>query len=186
LRDQHGVGVGLYPEVTVSRAIRTFLPLNGDAPAIVARFTTDPSRWLPHARRVGPDRWSVPVAGLGIDRPVELAVGTPWSLGGTWWRTFSWRPLPSPGDPVPVDRLLPVLDAELGLVVQGARHLTLVLDGRYHPPGGAVGAAIDAVALGRVARRTVESVLETIADGLRDTGPGVARAAVTNGQGRAS
>jgi hypothetical protein len=170
----------------VSRAIRTFLPLDGDVTSTVARFTTDPSRWLPHARHVGPDRWAAPVAGLGIDRPVEIAVGSPWCLGSTWWRTFSWRPLPSPNDPVPVDRLLPVLDAELGLVVQGSRQLTLVLDGRYQPPGGAVGAAIDAVALGRVARRTVEATLEAIADRLREPRQDVARTSVTNGQGRAS
>ncbi len=165
------------------RAIRTFLPINGEATATVARFTTDPSGWLPDARRVGPDRWTAPVTGLGIDRPVEIVVGSPWCLGTTWWRTFSWRPLPTSYDPVPVDRLLPVLNAELGLVVQRIGHLTLVLDGRYHPPGGAVGAAIDAVALSRVARRTVAVTLRAIADGLRD--PAV-QDPVTSAPGRAN
>jgi hypothetical protein len=145
----------------MSRSLRHFLPLEIDA--VLARdvFTGDPERWLPGARRVGRDRYAIEVGTSSFGRPVTATIGEPWHVGSTWWRTCSWEPDDSDGDVAPVSRLLPRLDAELGLAIRDGR-ATLLLDGRYDPPGGRLGDAVDAVALNRVARVTVERLLAAI------------------------
>jgi hypothetical protein len=146
----------------MSRSLRHFLPLEVDPVAATALFTGDAERWLPRARQVGPARYAIEVGTDTIERPVTVTVGEPWHVGSTWWRTCSWEPIAASGDTTPVTRLLPTLDAELGLTVRDGR-ATLLLDGRYDPPGGRLGDAVDAVALGRVARVTVERLLAEVA-----------------------
>jgi hypothetical protein len=146
----------------VPRTIRTFLPVVGDAAALADAFTGDPGRWLPSARRDGPDRHLLTLHAGSFTRTVTATLGSPWRAGATRWRTLAWDPVPELGDAAPVDRLLPSLDGELGLHLQPAGRVTLVLDARYHPPGGPVGAAVDLVALHRVARGTVERFLEDV------------------------
>ncbi len=147
----------------MSRDLSQFLPVPGDGSAAVDRFLEDPGSWLPEARHAGQDRWLVPVAGGPLRRTVEVTVGDPWQVDHTWWRRWSWRPVPDVGDVVALDRLLPVLDGELGVTVTGGGQVTVVFDGRYVPPGGPLGEAIDVVALGRVARRTIDRVLADVA-----------------------
>lgn len=152
------------------RTIRTFLPLAGDPDALLAAFTGDPQRWLPGARREGLEQYHFAVSGGAVTRTVSASIGAPWHNrpsgnrrdGQTCWRSMCWEPVGDDGEPTTVDRFLPSLDGELGLHVAGPDRLTLVLDGRYEPPGGAVGAAADALALGRIARTTVQQVLAEI------------------------
>jgi hypothetical protein len=149
----------------MSRSLRSFLPLAIDADAAVAAFRADPNLWLPDARHVGADRWVIDVGPAGWTRPVTLTLGRPWQVGRTWWRTCSWEPMSVASDGA-VPRLLPCLEAELGLAARPSGHVTLLLDGRYDPPGGRLGEVIDAVALGRVATATVEQLLRDIVRGL--------------------
>jgi hypothetical protein len=149
----------------MSRSLRSFLPLDADPEAAVAAFRGDPQVWLPDARHVGLDRWIVEVGPAGWSRTVALTLGSPWKVGRTWWRTFCWEPTTAAGDTG--TRLLPRLDAELGLAVRPSGHSTLLIDGRYDPPGGILGEAVDAVALGRVATATVERMLREITSRLR-------------------
>ena len=149
------------------RSVRSFLPVGPLLGDPVPTFTGDPGRWLPAARHAGPDRWQLDVTGLGIDRPVEVVIGDAWHVGSTWWRALRWTPLADTGDALAVERLLPSLDAELGLTKGGDAGHTLVLDGSYDPPGGMVGEALDAVALGRLARRTIRGLLAAVAQNLR-------------------
>jgi hypothetical protein len=104
------------------------------------------------------------VSGPGTTRRVHCHVGAPWRTGSTLWRALTWDPGPDPADPVPVERLLPRLEAELGLVA--SEPACLVLDGSYAVPGGPVGEFIDAIALHRVARRTAASFLARLAGAL--------------------
>lgn len=154
----------------MSRSLRSFLPLDADPDAAIAAFRGDPQVWLPDARHVGPDRWVLEVGPAGWSRSVALTLGAPWKVGRTWWRTFCWEPTTGSGDAAG-SRLLPRLDAELGLAVRPSGHATLLLDGRYDPPGGFLGDAVDAVALGRVATATVERLLRSITLRLRDDVP---------------
>lgn len=147
----------------MARSVRTFLPLVGDPTALSSAFDADPQRWLPGARRDGPDTWTLSLRARNLSRLVRASIGHPWRVGGTQWRTISWDPIAEDGDPAAVDRLLPSLDGELGLHLEASGRITLVLDARYQPPGGMFGEAVDAVALNRVARSTVERFLEELA-----------------------
>lgn len=146
----------------MSRFLRHFLPLEADADGVGEVFAGDPERWLPDARHVGMDRWSLEVGTDAMSVPVIVTIGAPWHVGSTWWRSWSWEPLPAAAEGASMARLLPNLDAELGLSARDGRP-TLLLDGRYDPPGGRFGDAVDAVALGRVARVTVERLLADVA-----------------------
>jgi hypothetical protein len=72
-----------------------------------------------------------------------------------------WEPASVPSDAVPVERLLPTLQAELGVVVSDTT--SLVLDGVYDVPGGPLGELVDAIALHLVARRTATGFLAELA-----------------------
>lgn len=141
------------------RSVRAFLPVTGDPTALRRAFVGDPGRWLPDARRTGPDSWLMTVRAGALARTVEARLGIPWRTGGAQWRAISWDPAPTDGTS---DRLLPSLDGELGLhLLDGV--VTLILDARYRPPGGPVGSALDGVALRRVARGTAERLVADLA-----------------------
>lgn len=149
----------------MSRSVRSFLPVAGDPGQLRRAFTGDPGRWLPGARAKGPEVWTVTLRAGSWSRNVDLHLGAPWRVGEGQWRTLSWEPVAHDGEPGAVDRLLPSLEGELGLhVLDGIT--TMVLDGRYTPPGGPVGTALDGVALQRVARTTVERLLADLASHL--------------------
>jgi hypothetical protein len=149
----------------MTRSVRSFLPVPGDPAQLCRAFADDPTRWLPDARQVGPELWTVTLRAGSWSRNVDLHLGAPWRVGGSQWRDLTWTPVSEDGEPGPVDRLLASPEGELGLhVLDGIS--TLVLDGRYTPPGGPVGSAIDGVALQRVARTTVERLLADLASRL--------------------
>lgn len=144
------------------RSVRTFLPAVGDPAALARAFDGDPQRWLPAARQEGSDSWRITAQAGSLSRPVLATVGSPWRAGRTRWRTLRWDPVHDEGGTTGLDRFLPSLDGELGLHLRRGGPSTLLLDARYHPPGGSVGAAVDALALSRVARDTVERFLEEV------------------------
>lgn len=160
----------------MERTIRIFLPVQGDPSATLAAFRDEPIRWLP-AGRLGERGLTSTVRAGGMSRNVLVRVGDPWVVGATHWRSLRWDPLGDDEGPGRTDRLLPAFDGELGLHVleQGSPpgptkpgRITLILDGRYVPPGGSVGAAIDGVAMGRVAQRSLERFLEDLAANLQE------------------
>jgi hypothetical protein len=162
----------------VASSVRTFLPLVGSPTALVTAFDGDPGRWLPIARHEGPNTYTLTLRAGTLRRDATATVGSPWRVGSTHWRTLAWDPVADDGEPSAVDRLLPSLDGELGIHVESGGRVTLVLDARYRPPGGMLGLAVDAVALRRVARGTVERFLEDVtarlgAEALLSEGAGV-------------
>lgn len=147
----------------MTRTVRTFLPVIGEPGPLVASFVGDPQRWLPNSRRDGPDHVVFNVTAGSLARPVRTTIGAPWKHGETHWRSISWDPVDPEGNPGPFDRFLPSLDGELGLHVASGARTTLLLDARYRPPGGAMGLAADTIALGRVARSSIEQIVAEIA-----------------------
>jgi hypothetical protein len=147
----------------VSRSIRTFLPVPAEPAAVATAFGGDPLRWLPQARREGPGRYVMVLHAGALTRAVTARLGQPWRAGSTQWRAVTWDPLAEVGEPAPTERFLPSFDGELGLHLQRGGRITLILDGRYRPPGGALGAAADVALLHRVARSTTERFLEDVA-----------------------
>lgn len=136
-------------------SVRTFLPVAGDAAALAAAFDGDPDRWLPASTVGDGGRRRFTVHAGSMHRVVSASIGAPWRAGSTRWRALAW-------DPIEDDRLLPSLDGELGLHLEPSGRATLVFDARYQPPGGMIGAAVDAVGLRRVARATVQRFLEHV------------------------
>lgn len=150
----------------MARELRVFQPLDGAADALGAVFEGEVRAWLPGARADG-DAAVMTVRAGGLERRVRVALGDPWHAARTTWRSLSWEPLAGEGQGTHPVRVLPTLDGELGLHVDDAQRATLVLDARYQPPGGLLGAALDAVALHRVARVTGEHLLQDVGTALR-------------------
>jgi hypothetical protein len=130
---------------------------------VATAFGADPLRWLPQGRREGPGRFLLVLHAGALTRTVRARVGQPWKAGPPSGGRSSGTRSVTPRSPRPSDRFLPSFDGELGLHVQRDGRITLILDGRYRPPGGALGAAADAALLHRVARGTTERFLEDVA-----------------------
>jgi len=174
----------------MARELRTFQPLEGPAGALAAAFTRDPADWLPDPTREpttahtsdattdegadtaapaapgGDDAWVFAVHAGSLARRVRATIGQPWHATRTAWRSVSWEPVSVSDEQTAINRLLPPLDGELGIHVDESGRATLVFDARYLPPGGFLGAAVDAVALHRIARQTGQRFLEDVAVGL--------------------
>jgi len=150
----------------MARELRTFQPLEGPAVALSSAFAVDPGAWLPEATTDADGAWLFSVHAGSLTRRVRATIGQPWHATRTSWRSVSWEPLYVTEDQTSVSRMLPPLDGELGIHVDESGRATLVLDARYLPPGGLLGAAADAVALHRLARQTGQRFLEDVGVGL--------------------
>ncbi len=69
--------------------------------------------------------------------------------------------------------LFPALDADILIMPTGERSSKLRLTGSYRPPLGALGSALDAAILHRVARATVRAFLNRLVAGITSSGPPV-------------
>lgn len=142
----------------MTRHIFQTCPTAGDPAAVRRAFLDDPGSWLPHpARPLGNASWEVLLEAGPVSRRVAMSVGPPWDLGEMTWRILSWQP----DEETAFDRLLPAFSGEIGFRAEPPG--TLVVEGHYAPPGGAVGAAADAFALGRVADTTVHGLVVAVA-----------------------
>lgn len=151
----------------MGRQLTVFLPVPGDTRLLGAALLRRPEEWLPDgAVPRGPGVWDVPLRGAGMTRTVACTVGDPWQTGEGSWRTLRWEPVPEEGDVVPVERLLPVFNGELGLATSHGGPASLVLAGTYEVPASVVGQFVDAVLLARVARQTATVLLAEISHGL--------------------
>ena len=150
----------------MARELRTFQPLEGSAGALTAAFATDPADWLPEASPDQSGSLAFDVHAGSLSRRVRARIGLAWHVTRTSWRSVSWEPVTVTDEQTSVSRMLPALDGELGIHVDESGRATLVLDARYQPPGGLLGAAADAVALHRLARQTGQRFLEDVGVGL--------------------
>jgi hypothetical protein len=154
----------------LSTQVSAFQPVQGRPALLREPFLGEPD-WLPQANQIGEGRWTMRVRGGRVSRQVVVQVGDPWTAGSTTWRALSWDPVEldesERASSRLTDRLLPSFDGELGIDLR-EHASSLVLDGRYQPPGGRVGAAIDSVALHRLARTTVERLLADVAAALTE------------------
>lgn len=130
--------------------------------AATAAFATSPQGWLPGQPRRNGLTWQAEVRLGRLRRPVHAVVGELWTDGPDRWRSLSWTPLAADTHPPSRDPRLPAFSGVLGLRVTGAGPATLLLQGRYDPPGGSVGSALDTLLLRHLAQRTAEDLLADI------------------------
>jgi hypothetical protein len=150
----------------MARELRTFQPLEGPADALATAFSAEPAMWLPDTQQDASGALLLVVHAGSLARRVRATFGQPWHVPRTSWRSISWEPVTVTDEQTSINRLLPALDGELGIHIDESGRATLVLDARYLPPGGFVGAAVDAVALHRLARQTGQRFLEDVGVGL--------------------
>jgi hypothetical protein len=115
--------------------------------------------WGRGVARVGP-AGAVP----GLSRLVEVRFQNLAIRGGMAVMVLRWEAAGSGGG------LFPVLDADIALSRSGQSQTLLVLTGAYRPPLGQLGAALDRVALRRVATATIKRFVIRLADALTDPG----------------
>lgn len=119
----------------------------------------------------------VNVGGLEVSAPIEIRVGEVEHVAGASPRTrvpIAWRAEERP-------HLFPFMDADLALYPLTATETQLDFSGRYEPPLGALGSAIDKVVGHRIAEASVHRFVADVARHLRDT---IGRAAAEKPESR--
>ena len=134
-----------------------------DPAGVAAALATSPERWLPaEAHRLGSE-WTA-VVGLGrLHVPVALAVGASSTHDGRLHRPLRWTPVPRGPAPGLRAAALPDFDGQLLATADEDGVATLLLTGRYQPPGQALGSVIDRLLLHKVAEQSVEELQDGIA-----------------------
>jgi len=92
----------------------------------------------------------------GLSKRVHVYVLPPRSTPAGTTVPFRWLATGVTG------QLFPALDADLDLSPEGPEASRLLINARYEPPLGAVGAKIDRILLGRVADSTIRELLRRI------------------------
>lgn len=147
----------------MSRPVNVFLPLPGSRTDLDTVFQEAPDRWLPEPATPLDEGWAIDVHAGPIRVPVTCHVGEPRETTEASWRPIRWLPT-ADGERGAHTRLLPVLEAQLGLGRDTAGAVSLVLTGSYDPPAAWFGEIADNLGLHRVARTTLAGFLSDIAD----------------------
>ncbi len=157
--------------------VSVFQPVVGETAALRTAFEAEPL-WLPDAQPSSDEDWLVAISWARFRRRVVTRVGRPWAAADAVWRSLSWDPTTASTDRAarPLDRLLPAFDGEIGLHLR-PEAASLMIDGRYQPPGGEVGTTIDELAFHRVARSTLQSLLGVVAEQFAPVGQETPRSA---------
>ena len=107
-----------------------------------------------------------PFGGIrGLSKLVHVRFADPIARNGSLTVAVRWEAAGTAGE------LFPVLDADLALTGDGDERTRLRLDGSYRPPLGRAGAALDRVALSRIAVATIRSLTESVAEAIADPVP---------------
>lgn len=156
------------------RHLSWFTYLDAPAAEAIRLFDADPSVWLPAAAEACHDGWRVQLDATGAlpaalgRRDAIVRVG-PTSAGADGARRgLTWRA-------VTLDRLFPVLDADLELVKLHGGGCQLTLMGTYRPPLSVVGGIAEGLLGHRVAEACVRRFVLDIADRLTAAMPAAAR-----------
>ena len=131
-----------------------------------------PDGWLPEAAGDAERRRERLLADVGFGRrvrfhrPVEVEVRPALRLSGRTVLPIAWHS---------ADRewLFPTLEADLELAPLSDRTTQIALTGRYSPPLGSVGRAVDRAVLHRVAEATVRDFVDRVAARIRAGAPEV-------------
>jgi hypothetical protein len=131
-----------------------------------------PPGWLPALAGAAASHGEGLLAEVGIGSfgprlgvPVTVWLGDPIRFPGKILLPMTWEPAKASG-------LFPRLDADLELGQLGPERTQLALNGRYQPPLGRVGQAVDRALLHRVAEATVKDFLDRVAEAVQASADG--------------
>jgi hypothetical protein len=155
------------------QGIRSFDYVNHPYPRVRAALTADAARIFQGATRAAASRAEsiaaelrVTIAGLDVGTGIALSIGkvteTPGGPGAapTTRIPISWEAASHP-------RLFPLMNAELSVYPLTTTETQLDFLGRYDPPLGIVGGAIDALVMHRIADACVHRFVTDVAGYLR-------------------
>jgi hypothetical protein len=126
----------------------------------------DPTSWLPLIASATDEqgRYLLAEVGFGsllrLHRQVEVEVAEPYRLAGKTLVPIRWS---TGAETSP----LPVMEGDLELAPFGAGRCQLSMNGRYSPPLGSLGRALDRALLHRVAEGTVKDFMDRLARALQ-------------------
>lgn len=106
--------------------------------------------------RLAPKDAAIPLP----SKRVRVDLERPYRRGEEWVLPFHWMATAVPA-------LFPAMEAELDVAPLGAGDVRLTFSGRYRPPLGGIGEAIDTVILHRVVEHTVRTFLRGLGDALQ-------------------
>jgi hypothetical protein len=153
--------------------VRSFDYVNHPYESVHGALATDPARVFRAATRAATSRvrslaseLRVSVAGLEVGAPIEVEVGDVEQApreapGGALTRIpIRWQAATRPG-------LFPLMSAELSIYPLTSTETQLDFLGRYDPPLGALGEAVDALVGRRIAEASVHRFVADVAAYLR-------------------
>ena len=146
--------------VAVADSVHVELP----ATTVATRLEEGGSWLAPHVAAAAADGDAIrlrvgPGGPAWLGKTVAVRIGRPDRTGDTIRVAIVW-------EATGASALFPRFDGTLDLVDLDPERCELSLSGRYRPPLGRAGQALDDVLLGRVARATVRSLLRRVALGL--------------------
>ncbi|HEX9122346.1 MAG TPA: hypothetical protein VF984_03155 [Actinomycetota bacterium] len=149
--------------------IRYYLDLPMRFEEVESRLLEDPGSWVPGIAEGAESRGERLLAEVGfpmsaerrVAKSVEIELGTVYRIPSKALLPLTWKATGS-------EALFPVLEADLEVAALGPERTQLSISGRYHPPLGMVGRALDRAMLHRVAEATVKDFVDGIGQALRD------------------
>ena len=174
VRRDEAMRAGTYPVPADSHRLRESTVALADsvqvelpAPAVAATLRSGGSWLVPHLEAASAEGAAVLVrVGPGgpawLGKTVAARLGPAEGAGDALTIALTWEATGPSG-------LFPRFEGELRLSPLDAERSELVLTGRYRPPLGAAGQALDEAVLTRVARATVRSLLRRVARALEGT-----------------
>jgi len=147
--------------------VRYFVELPARFQDVEEALLAESHTWVPAAAgdaEEGGDRLLAEVGfgsdGHRIEKRVEVDLEAPIRLLSKTILPMRWR---AEG----AGRLFPSLDADIEVAALGSERTQLSISGRYRPPLGPAGRAMDRMLLHRVAEATIKDFLERIGAALR-------------------
>jgi len=149
--------------------LRYYVELDLPSEQVQSALLESPSSWLPALADTAAERAEPLLAEVGVGssslriaKRVTVRLGKPVQFPSKLSLPMTWEP---------GGRLLPRLDGELELGTLGKDRTQLAISGRYDPPLGTVGRAVDRIALHRVAEATIKDFLDRVAAVLQASAP---------------
>jgi hypothetical protein len=146
--------------------IQDFIQVHASFARVRSRLGAGPPGWLADsagAAYADGERlfasMSTPAGETPVRVQVQIDLGSPYPRGQGFVLPLSWWAAGA-------QRLFPTLEADLEFMPLGADQTMLTLMGRYEPPLGAVGRAMDRLVLHRIAEACVRSFLHRAAASL--------------------